>query len=435
MALQWNAEQERVRELVRTGQNVFVTGPGGTGKTALIRQLVKDLAQRQRKVQVCALTGCAAVLLNCRAKTLHSWGGLGLAVGTPEDVVFRVVTNKYKSKNWQNVQVLIVDEISMMSKRLFDILHMIAQKTRRNLRPFGNIQVIFCGDFYQLPPVTGKEPDDAAFCFESILWTSTFPHTVVLHKLYRQTDPVYGQLLNELRVGRLTPESIELLQQYVNRPRDTGLLRPTILSPVCRSVDQINQSELNKLPGPIEVYLAENVRLHFDKEGNAYPERSAVQIDNEHAVLRKNMLADAKVLLKVGAQVMCVANIDMESAQPIVNGSQGIVLRFEETGPVVKFTNGVETLISPHVWMSENLPEVGIKQIPLVPAWAVTIHKAQGVSLDMAQIDVGSSVFEHGQTYVALSRVRSLDGLYLSAFDPSRVRVDPRVKDFYDRFL
>ena len=146
-----------------------------------------------------------------------------------------------------------------------------------------------------------------------------------------------------------------------------------------------------------------------------------------------NVLADKELILKKGTQVMCIANIDMESSNPIVNGSQGIVDSFIGELPVIKFNNGSKQTIGYHTWNSENISTIGIKQIPLIYAWAITIHKSQGVSLDMAQIDAGSNIFECGQTYVALSRLKNLDGLYLQSFNPSKILVNKNVKQFYSR--
>ncbi len=146
-------------------------------------------------------------------------------------------------------------------------------------------------------------------------------------------------------------------------------------------------------------------------------------------------MADKEIILKKGAQVMCIANLDMESPEPIVNGSQGIVIDFVGGLPLVKFNNGAKRTVGMHVWSSENHPTVGVKQLPLIYAWAITIHKAQGVSLDMAQIDAGSNIFECGQTYVALSRVKSLDGLYLTAFDPQKIKVNRKVQEFYTTLI
>ncbi len=175
---QMSPEQKLAFEKYKSGQNVFITGPGGTGKSAIIREIYKYATQREHNIQVCALTGCAAVMLDCKAKTIHSWAGIGLANGDIDTIVHRVDKNFFKKKDWRKTRTLIVDEVSMMSKRLFDILDIVGKTVRNNhSRPFGGIQLIFCGDFYQLPPVgiNTEDPDNSRFCFESENWFHTFP--------------------------------------------------------------------------------------------------------------------------------------------------------------------------------------------------------------------------------------------------------------------
>ena len=177
------------------------------------------------------------------------------------------------------------------------------------------------------------------------------------------------------------------------------------------------------------------VQNYIDKE---IMEKSKMSPDSETmsyelTYLKNSIMADEKLKLKKGALVMCVANIDMQSESQIVNGSQGIIVDFINNFPVVRFRNGVVKIMSPHKWMSEKIPYVGIKQIPLILAWAITIHKAQGVTLDVAQIDAGQNIFECGQTYVALSRIKNIDGLYLSSFDPNKIKVNKKVQLFYKK--
>ena len=161
---------------------------------------------------------------------------------------------------------------------------------------------------------------------------------------------------------------------------------------------------------------------------------STDHMNREIEMLKTSILCDHVLHLKVGAQVMCIANIDMEGPNPICNGSQGIVKKFENGLPVVTFNNGIDRIMGHHDWVSETIPGIGVKQIPLILAWAITIHKSQGATLDVAEIDIGSGIFECGQTYVALSRIKSLDGLYLKSFNPSKILVKTVVKEFYDSF-
>ena len=431
-------DQQRVFDACMRGQNIVVTGPGGSGKSHLIRTIVERMRVHGRQVQVCALTGCAAVLLECGAKTVHSWGGIGLANGEVDRVIDRVCRNKFKRVAWTKVDLLIVDEISMMSKKLFDILDGIARKARhQRAQPFGGLQLLFSGDFYQLPPVGDRaEPDTCAFCFESANWAATFPETVELRKIYRQADPAYKKVLNQIRRGKLSPTSLSLLEGRVRAvPQEEGLLA-TRLVPRRRDADAINRAAMNKLDGEVHTYGMSRCKADAlpmnSEDQQAYDAASPREREAEVERLWGNVMVEPQLELKLGAQVMCVANIDMEGPRPIVNGSRGIVTGFTQDLPVVTFRDGQVQVMGRHVWPSEVIPGVGVEQVPLIHAWAITIHKAQGVSLDMAEIDAGGGVFECGQTYVALSRVKSLDGLYLTGFDPAKIRVEPKVRAFYD---
>ena len=433
--MELSPEQEQAINVFNKGHNMFLTGPGGTGKTALIKKMVEHCKQTEKKVQVCALTGCAAVLLNCQAKTVHSWAGIGLANGPADLIVKRVSTNKYKSANWKKLDVLIIDEVSMMSQKIFEILDSIARKVRpaKSYLPFGGLQVIFSGDFYQLPPVENQQSDDetaSAFCFESPNWALTFPNVVQLKQIFRQTDQVYTSILNQIRVGKLFKSSLDILSKHISKPLPENFI-PTILFPRRRDAEMINTSEMEKLPGEKKQYNLSRVETLPDKIQKQIINISDEQKEMEHTFLMNNIMADKELVLKKGTQVMCIANIDMESAEPIVNGSQGIVVDFIGNLPLVKFNNGTTRTVGYHTWNSEVYPAVGVKQLPLIYAWAITIHKAQGVSLDMAQIDAGSNIFECGQTYVALSRIKSLHGLYLTAFNPQKIKVNKKVQDYY----
>ena len=428
------------------GNNIFLTGPGGSGKTELIKRIVEIANKKHKRIQVCALTGCAAVLLGCRgSKTIHSWAGIGLASGAFGTVIDRVVKNKYKSEPWRSVDVLVIDEISMMSKKLFDILDSIGRRVRCNaFKPFGGIQIVFSGDFYQLPPVGDNDDEDtSAFCFESARWNEVFgkENIIELKKIFRQSDTNYTNVLNQIRVGKLYKSSYELVMKRVGLKYPETCIKPTILVPRRSDAERINSVELAKLSGKESVFklavddFMPSSGAASGASAKSKNKMSPEQIEMELKQLRGSIIADDTLVLKVGTQVMCIANIDMDSPTPIVNGSQGVVVDIVNGNPKVQFLNGGEPrLLSYHKWTCENNPDIGIKQIPLIHAWSITIHKSQGVTLEMAEIDAGSNIFECGQTYVALSRVKSLDGLYLSAFNPQKIKTNEKVKTFYQSF-
>jgi ATP-dependent DNA helicase PIF1 len=425
-------EQSLVFEKYKIGENLFITGVGGTGKTKIIQLIANDAKEKEKKFQVCAMTGCAAVLLNCKANTLHSWAGIGLARGSINDVISRVIKSRFRRKNWNSIELLIIDEVSMLSEKLFIILDTIAKIIKKNQKPFGGIQIIFAGDFHQLPPI-GEDDDEQSinFCFESQLFDLTFKNQILLKTIFRQKDPKYQKILSEIRTGKLKSSSLKILNEYIRDPEPDMLIKPPILLAKRKNVDYINQTELSKLEIVGKEY---NLKEHNqdDEEKNKFTNEDK---NYELRYLKNNILAEEKLVLKVGAQVMCIANIDIEGTNAIVNGSQGIVIDIKDDLPIVKFKNGEIRIIKEHLWKSEIIPGIGIKQIPLIHAWAITIHKAQGLTLESAQIDIGQNIFECGQTYVALSRLVSLEGLYLIAFCPSKIKLYKKVIEFYEKLI
>lgn len=456
-----NEEQTQVFAHYFNGNNVFMTGAGGCGKTYLIRRIYKHASTTGKILQVCATTGCAAILLDCNAKTIHSWSGIGLGNGEVEYYVSRIKTNREKSRAWLSTHTLIIDELSMLSKRLLDLLDQIGRQIRNRNVPFGGIQVIASGDFYQLPPVSKvKNSDESAFAFESTNWTKIFPVEIELTNNHRQTDPTFLKILNEIRVGRITRSSVDLLNSYVGRIPETTEYIPARLLPTRAKVNKINQEHLYKLEGEMMVFEAIEKTTPIPKQnasGKISKPPSLTAIRQEIEFLLKNGMFEKTLELKQHAQVMCITNLNMEKG--IVNGSIGRILEFSteedfvsnykppviasvllenlkpcsEMYPVVEFMNGEIELMKPHVWLCDKFADhgIGIAQIPLILAWAISIHKSQGTTVDMAQVDIGRSIFECGQSYVALSRVRSLNGLYLTEFNPSKIKVHRKVREFY----
>jgi ATP-dependent DNA helicase PIF1 len=442
--MELSIEQQNAFNLFKQGKNLFITGPGGTGKTALIRLIVNYAKENNLAIQVCAMTGCAAVLLNCNAKTLHSWAGIGLGKGKIDEQTEKVVRNKLKVKNWISTNILIIDEVSMLSKKLLLLLDSIAKRAKKNpFTPFGGMQIVFSGDFYQLPPIGQKdEPDTSEFCFESPLWKMLFnkENTILLKTIFRQDDELYIKALCQIREGILTKSSYNALLSCVSKTLDLpDEMKPTILLPIRSKVEMINNSHLNHLENEEVTITYKNVVDDISSLVNKEQKQirfntSANDIEYEQEYLINNCMCDRELKLKIGAQVMCVINLDMEgeSGGQICNGSQGIVVGFDKGFPRVKYLNGHTRLMNYHTWYSEKIPGVGIKQVPLILAWALTIHKAQGATLEYAEVDAGSSIFECGQVYVALSRVKSLNGLSLKSFNPQKIKVNKKVQDFYN---
>jgi len=439
-------EQQIAFDKYVSGENIFITGPGGTGKSALIRQIYSHSIHYKKNICVTALTGCAAVLLNCNAKTLHSWAGIGLGNDTIENILSRLKKNKFATNVWLKTEVLVIDEVSMLSLKLFELLNEIGQLIRRNRNaPFGGIQLIFSGDFFQLPPVgDNSDPDSQSFCFESNYWSTTFSlcNQICLVKIFRQTDEIYCSILNQIREGKIKRKSNDILLKYVNREKDPSMIiEPTKLFPIRSKVDIINKFKMSKLKGEEREYelkqLIDNVITKSETKTETKSETifSTKEIEMEMTFLSNSLICDKLLKIKIGAQVMCIINISSTIDDSILlsNGSQGIVIGFCEVSgcPRVRFNNGVERVMNYYTWVSNKIPYISVSQVPLILAWALTIHKSQGATLDAAEIDVGNDIFECGQTYVALSRVKSLNGLYLSSYDPTKIRIYKKVKDYY----
>jgi len=443
------------------GENLFITGPGGTGKSFLIKNIVSDAEEKKKIIKVCALTGCAAILLQCKATTLHMFSGIGLANKKNSEIVEELFTKKrHKLKNWRGLEILIIDEVSMMSLKILLLLDLIARKFYKKAVPFGGLQVIFTGDFYQLSPVFTncgeKEKEDAMYCFEHDLWNQLFTkeNQIVLKTIFRQNDETLLKVLKYIRKGQITPSTKATLAGRIFKTQDLDLIKKekvlTILSPIKRDVEHINSKEYLKLDSSAQEVVYELAYVDLASKSNdckSNEGKSDIFSDNMLALLLKsndhlkrdydflaaNIIAEKTLKLKIGTHVMCVVNLTLCGELQIANGSQGIIVGFNEKNlPYVQFNNIKEPiLIDYYIWKSETNKSVGLSQIPLIYSWAITIHKAQGLTLENAIIDIGSNIFAYGQTYVALSRLKSLDGLYLTSFDYSKIKCNPLVKEFY----
>jgi len=430
-----NEEQASALDAVKSGKNIFLTGPAGAGKSYLIAHLIKWAATSGKNASVVALTGCAAILLGKKAKTLHSWAGIGLGTGTTESIISNILKKPKTKRNWKKTDILIVDEISMMAPDLYEKLDAIGKQVRASTLPWGGIQLILCGDFFQLPPVTkgvSGEVVAGRFAFESPVWKSSYLVPIVLTKIERQTDPKFQQMLNECRTGTVSKETVELLKTRQGLDWKSRLIRPTLLFSRNADVDTINEKNIEALKKPL---------ITFNATTTIEPNPDEPDIDIPTGDFLANVVErldrDAnyaeKLVICVGAQVMLLVNKDVERG--LVNGSRGVVMDFVGGEPVVQFLNGEQVRIGKERWTSAQNSTVHRSQIPLRVAYAITIHKSQGATLDCALIDIGTSTFEFGQAYVALSRVRDLESLYIHTIDVSRIKSHPNVVRFYENLM
>lgn len=420
-------EQRRAFDAIQEGRSIFLTGPGGTGKSYLLKMIYDLIPQKTGKtVAVTAMTGCAALLLGPHARTLHSWTGIGLGKEPSRFLAGMVRRSKKAISRWQSTDILVIDEVSMLTPELLEKINTIAQILRKNGKPMGGLQVVFVGDFYQLPPVFKES--ECAFAFESTTWTSLIKDTIQLTKIQRQIDPVFQKILSEAREGSLSPESLAVLESRMNLKWKKLKIRPTLLFTRRAEVDHVNDINMKLLLADEsvdrEVYEASPKDL------------SALKADDRKIIekMDKDSQYAPSLTLAVGAQVMLLINKDFELGH--MNGSRGVVTGFTESRlPIVQFKNGEPVVIDKHSWESNEKLGLTRKQIPLRLAYAITIHKAQGATLDSALIDIGRSTFEAGQAYVALSRVKSLEGLYIWDIDPLAFRTHPKVALFYKNLL
>ena len=424
-------EQRKAYDVVEQGKSIFLTGPGGTGKSFLLKTMYELIPDRTGKhVAVTALTGCAALLIGRFAKTLHSWAGIGLGRESATVLAVKIRNSGKTLRRWLSTDILIIDEVSMLTPELLEKLDAVAKLLRRNTAPMGGLQIVFVGDFYQLPPVV-KE-GDVSFVFESPLWQTIVQGTARLTKILRQDDPVFHKILEEARNGSLSEESLRILESRKDRSWQTLDIKPTLLFTRRAEVDMVNDTNLKALQGEKVPFYAETVFNPIDNTIGLT--KKSPQVQRVVEKMDKDGPYMPELILKKGAQVMLLSNLNAEEG--LVNGTRGVVIGFEGTDesrtPVVQFRTGTPQPVGKVTWYSNELEGVGRKQIPLKLAYAITVHKAQGATLDCALIDIGTSTFECGQAYVALSRVKNLESLYIWDVEPTAFRAHPKVLKFYN---
>ncbi|XP_064848416.1 ATP-dependent DNA helicase PIF1 isoform X1 [Oncorhynchus masou masou] len=406
-----NKEQAAVLSAVLSGKNVFFTGSAGTGKSFLLKRIVGSLPPKS--TYATASTGVAACHIG--GTTLHNFAGIGSG-SAPLEQCIELAQRPGVLQHWTSCRHLIIDEISMVEAQFFDKLEAIARCLRRSTEPFGGIHLIVCGDFLQLPPVS-KEKDKATFCFQSRSWRKCIHLNMELTEVRRQTDQSFISLLQAVRVGRVTEEvTAKLIKSAYHKIERDGILA-TRLCTHKDDVELTNDNKLQQLPGSVRVFEAVDSDPALVKT-----------IDSQSPVSRL-------LELKVGAQVMLTKNLDVHRG--LVNGARGVVVDFQpgKLGlPRVRFLCGTTEALKPERWMFKAGGGLYLsrQQLPLKLAWAISIHKSQGMTLDCVEISL-ARVFERGQAYVALSRAKSLEGLRVMDFDPHVVRADPDVLHFYSK--
>ena len=399
--------------ILKTGVNAFITGSAGTGKTYILNEYILYLKSRKIIPNIVAPTGIAASHLG--GQTIHSYFALGIRDTIDSYFIENLLGKKYLQTRFNKLKVLIIDEISMVSPNMFSSMDMILKAFKNNDKPFGGIQVILSGDFFQLPPIS-KNNDGKKFAWQSASWKELELQTCYLTKKYRQDDDKLIFILDEIRSGNISQKTYDILNSKLHKELDIDFT-PTKLYTHNLDVDRINDKELDKLP-------TKAYNFKYESEG----------AKSNITKLFKSSLVQEELTLKKNAVVMFIKN---NPEKYIVNGSTGVIIDFtKDTGlPIVKLTTGYIVKVEYEDWSIEN--DKGkivskISQIPLKLAWAITIHKSQGMTLDAAQMDL-SKTFEVGQGYVSLSRIKNIDGLQLLGYNEMALKVDATILSIDDR--
>ncbi len=404
VVLSMNMKQGVALGIMQSGKNVFLTGQAGSGKTYILNRYIDFLRAHEIDPVVCASTGIAATHLG--GSTIHSWSGVGIKENITDYDIEILQEKQYLWKRFEHAKVLILDEISMISPDLLDSIDRILRAFKFSAEPFGGMQVIFSGDFFQLPPVNARNKNpERMYAWQSGVWEHLNLKICYLEEQHRQSGKSrLNRILNDIRDGAVSEDSMNLLRgRYMKEPQ--GFPDATKLYTHNVDVDRINQEALDALPA---------LPRFFDMSSKG----------NKRLVetLKKGTLAPERLGVKVEAKVLFVKN---NYEKGYMNGSVGVVTDFSEAGyPVVELVSGAEIIAEPETWSLEEGGKVlaSVMQVPLRLAWAITIHKSQGMSLDSAEIDL-SKAFESGQGYVALSRLRSLEGLKLMGCNKQALEV------------
>jgi ATP-dependent DNA helicase PIF1 len=402
-------QQDEAFELLKMGKNVFLTGAAGSGKTYLLNKYISYLKDHNVKVAVTASTGIAATHLY--GTTIHAWSGIGVKDSLTQRDLEKLLTTKRIKKNYKKTKVLIIDEISMLHKCQLDMVDSIARYMLDGDKAFGGIQIVLCGDFFQLPPVSSKFLiEEKQFAFEAPAWKNGDFHVCYLHEQHRQGNDPLLTILNDIRSGTAGEHTkVPLRTRYKKEPQ--GVTKATKLYSRNINVDIINERELTSINGQEKTFTMTTDGFDALVKG-----------------LKKSCLAPEQLKLKIGAEVMFIKN---DTSGAYVNGTRSVVVGFEksrEGWPVVKTYNNKIITAYPEEWKYEDngVVRATIVQVPLRLAWAITIHKSQGMTLDAVEIDLGDA-FEPGMGYVALSRVRSLNGLKLMNLNEMALMVHPKI--------
>jgi ATP-dependent DNA helicase PIF1 len=397
-----NKEQKYAIECVMDGANILLTGSAGTGKSYTIKYIIEYLKENNKKFAVTATTGTAAVMIG--GQTLHSFLGLGHGTASTKEIYSNILKNKKRYDNISCIDTLIIDEVSMLDKDLFEKISDLLSLIKMNDGYFGNIQLILIGDFCQLAPVKGQ------FCFLSDLWNKIDIKVVLLRELIRQSDDLLFQnILRIIRKGRCTDNIITVLNRLRDTEFDNGII-PTRLYPVNVDVDKINNIEIEK------------VKAMGNKSKTYYASASSdMERDRDKFSIE----------LTLNAQIIIIRNISVENS--LVNGTRGVIKHLDEDFIVISDVGGNIHKINYYTDTYNNNSKSFIYHMPVRICYALSIHKSQGMTIDALEIDLGPNIFTCGQSYTALSRAKKLSSIKIIDVNKDSFKTNTYVKEFYNK--
>ena len=408
-----NQRQSAAFDAVVAGQNILLTGPAGTGKSFTLHCIISWAKSMKKEIGITASTGLAAYLI--KGRTIHSYLGVGLGKKSAD-----VLADQVRKRSpvvygrLKNLDVLVIDEVSMLDKDFLDKISEYLCIIRQDKRAFGGVQIVLCSDFCQLPPVEGE------FCFLSNIWQNANIHTIVLEELVRQsTDTEFQKMLQELRWGECSRDTLKKLKSLKDTVFPAGIT-PTKLYSVNKDVDKINMEEYMKL-------------INSGAKKAVYKTKYSTHPSTEQ--WSKSIKIVDEVELCMGAQVMVTWNIpapnDPQGYNTIVNGTRGVVTQIGEDYVGIRLVDGKEVIIEFLKLTCEDNDKMVSTFMPLRLAYALSIHKSQGCTLDAIEVDLGDSIFEYGQAYVALSRAKTLSSVRVLCVRSTSFKTHPLVKKFY----
>lgn len=412
--------QSEALNILKTGANVFLTGEPGAGKTHTINNFVSYLRSCDIEPAITASTGIAATHIG--GMTIHSWSGIGIRKLLDKYDLDKIASSEYINRRVSRTRVLIIDEISMLSTGMLDMVDMVCREIKQSSLPFGGMQIVLVGDFFQLPPIVKRDFAEekqnsliphvrhvGSFAYGAGAWERARPVSCYLTEQHRQDDTDFLSVLGGIRANKVLEKHLGHINER-QIEADDAPENVTKLFSHNVDVDRVNNNELGKLD-----------------EESKYFKMSGGGNDKIVEVLKKGCLSPENLELKIGAVVMCTKNNPKER---FANGTLGVIIGYDEFNgyPIIKTRSGQSIVVAPMEWAVEENGKIRaqINQIPLRLAWAITVHKSQGMSLDAAVMDL-SQVFEFGQGYVALSRVRRLSGLYLLGMNEHAFKVHPEI--------